>query len=106
MPEKEGLLALEEAYESAKYGVRCRKDRRAMETFYAKARALLLKTEPIVEACWVVNIDEGTATCSNCWTEYEDNGETISDYWNRCPKCGAHMRADEHKNGQEGGEVR
>ena len=46
---------------------------------------------PVVHARWIVNRDYGDCTCSMCKTVYEDNGETIPDYWKYCPHCGAKM---------------
>ena len=45
----------------------------------------------VAHARWVVYRDDGDCRCSNCDTYYEDNGETIPDYWNYCPHCGAKM---------------
>lgn len=47
--------------------------------------------EEIIYANWIINWDEATCICSHCGHEYEDRGDTIFDYWKRCPDCGAKM---------------
>ena len=45
---------------------------------------------------WIVDPDEGTAWCSSCRVVFEDNGDTIPDYWYYCPHCGAKMDGKEN----------